>query len=594
MAVMLTMTKIRKILYSSPFLGMSIFLFSAYFRVTNLDLIEFKRDEALNIFLAAQPLFGKGFMPGGTVSSLGFLNPPLFNYFLFPLIAISADPRFISACIAVINALSIIAFFFLIKKYYSLATAFITCLLFSFAPWAILYSRKIWMQDLLIPFVILLLYSIHKLIIDKKEKYLFLYVFSAMMLIQLHPVSIVFLSIITAFMVAKRVKINLKYVLWGLLIGAIPLIPYIIFEIQNKCPDCYALISSRNRLNSQYSLETFLRPLQIVGIGNFHFILGPDTLTLGQMFPLVYKARQLLYLEYLLLPLGAVIFILKEKKLSFLAYSVIATAVAYFFLKIESFMHYYIILLPLLFLLLANSFTYLMNKHYVLKFISICLLLLLVLESIAFNISFFNFLKIQGRTKGDYGAVFILSKNNSDRRLTKYKNTREFEEIFLTNYIPISYMYGYLPLGKMLYSDLSLMQIPQLEKELSSIPEDNRPQLKLLYLNTQTPETPQTITALRRKSEDIPEYIPIYREILNHYMGVHLKKQYSGTRHSFFYPEHWSFHEDPDGTIKLGSEQYEVSIKNLGLNNMDISCAEIKTKCDSGTIAEIKNSILPL
>ena len=67
-------------------LTLLLFLFivaaSAIFRITNLNLIEFKDDEAINLFLAARPLFGHPFPPGGTVSSIGLLNPPFFNYLL--------------------------------------------------------------------------------------------------------------------------------------------------------------------------------------------------------------------------------------------------------------------------------------------------------------------------------------------------------------------------------------------------------------------------------------------------------------------------------------------------------------------------------
>ena len=108
------------------------------FRVTNLDLIEFKTDEAVNLLLTAQPIFGHDFVSGGTVSSLGFQNPPIFNYILFPIALTSLDPQIVSLAIALINVAAILGFYFLVKRYYSLATAVIASLLISFSPWAIL------------------------------------------------------------------------------------------------------------------------------------------------------------------------------------------------------------------------------------------------------------------------------------------------------------------------------------------------------------------------------------------------------------------------------------------------------------------------
>lgn len=590
---MLTLKRIGNFFSSTPFLLFLIILSASYFRLANLNLIEFKSDEALNILLAAQPIFGHPFLSGGSVSSLGILNPPIFNYILFPIILISTDPRFISLFIALANVAAIIGFFLLIKKYYSLTTALIASLLISFSPWAILYSRKIWMQDLLMPFSILMLYSVHKLIIDKKEKYFALYAFSSLILIQLHPVTLIFVLITTAF-ILKKTKINLKYILLGAFLGIIPFIPYIIFEIQNKCPDCYSLISSRGRLNTGYSLQALLRPFQIVGIGDFRFILGDDTLTFAQKFPLFYKARTILYVEYPLLPLGFIFFMWKNRKFSFLGYATIFTTLAYFFLKLEPFMHYYIILLPLLFLFLASAFDYFIkNKNTLLKLVALFVLVLILMSSILFNSAFFALVKSLGSIKGDYGSTYIIYQNNQ-KFFDKYKKSPDYTEKVLSSYIPLSYMYGYQPLGKMLYGNVSTNEIPILEKNIQKDPLDKISQFKILAFYTKTPEDPQAISILRAKSLQTTQYIPIYKEVLNHYMGLRFKKEYLSSRFSFFYPEHWTTKEESDGTIILAGDGYEMSIKDLGLNNMEITCAAIKNICNKGTISEIKSSIEPL
>ncbi len=567
---------------------------SLLFRITNLDLIEFKSDEALNILLAAQPIFGHSFISGGTVSSLGVLNPPIFNYILFPLVLLSFDPRFITLFIALINVTAIIGFYFLIKRYYSLTTAVVASLLISFSPWAILYSRKIWMQDLLMPFTVLMLLAVHKLIIEKKERYWILYAASSLILIQLHQISAVFILITTVFML-KKVRLSLNYLILGVIIGLIPFIPYIIFEIQNKCPDCFALLSSRDRLNTGYSLQTFMRPLQIVGTGDFRFILGDDTLTFAQKFPLIYKARELLYLEYLLLPLGFFIFVIKNRNLSFLGYASLLTIVSYFFLKIESFMHYYIILLPLLFLFLATAFSYFLErKNSILRLGAGVLLLFILLVSIAFNKAFFDLLKMTGGTKGDYGTTYISSRKETEERLSKYKDNPDFQERLLLSYIPLGHMYGYMPLSKMLYGNVAETDVPALEKILAKDPQDKQAQFKLLAFYTKTPETAQTVYILRDKSLKMSEYKPIYEEVLRNYMGRHFKKQYSSSSYSFFYPEHWPLAENDDGSIVLEGDGYNLTIKNLGLNNMEITCIKLTDKCDNGNISEIRNSIRPL
>ncbi len=571
-----------------------VLLSALSFRITQLDLIEFKADEAINLLLAARPLFGHEFVSGGTVSSLGVLNPPIFNYILFPIALISLDPQIASLTIALINVAAILGFYFLVKRYYSLTTATIASLLISFSPWSILYSRKIWMQDLLMPFTVLLLLSIHKLIIEKNEKYWILYTASSLILIQLHPISIVFISITSIFMFS-RTKKSLKYIVYGILIGILPFIPYVIYQIQNGCPDCSSFLESRNRLNPNFSIQMLMRPFQILGVGDFRFILGDDTLTFAHKFPLIYKAREILYLEYLLLPLGFALFVIKSKKFSFLGYATLLTIASYFFLKIEPFMHYYIILLPLLFLFLATAFSFFIkSKNLVLRWGSLLLFLLIILISVAFNKAFFDLLRENGGTKGDYGSVYIASKKEKDAMLSKYRAGSDFQKRMLMTYIPLEYMYGYLPLGKMLYGNISVNDIPIIEKELLENPQDKQTQFKLLSFYTQNPETIQTIYLLREKRKQIPQYHPIYEQVLRNYMGKYFKKEYSSLNFNFFYPEHWMLSESNDGTIILEGDGYDLYIKNLGQNYMNIDCKSVHRICNNGTISEIKASIRPL
>ncbi|MEX2012938.1 MAG: glycosyltransferase family 39 protein [Candidatus Levyibacteriota bacterium] len=572
-----------------------VVLFSAlFFRVTHLDLIEFKTDEAVNLLLAAWPLLGHGFVSGGTVSSLGILNPPIFNYILFPAVLISYDPRLVSLFVSLINVVAILGFFLLLKKYYGLTVAIVASLLLSFSPWAILYSRKIWMQDLLMPFSILFLFSIHKIIMEKSEKYWILYAASSLVLVQLHPVSAVFILITSVFML-KKTRLNLKYAIYGILIGILPLIPYAAYEIQNGCPNCSAFLQSRNKLSPEFSIQTFMRPFQILGVGDFRFILGDDTLTFAEKFPFAYKAREVLYSEYLMLPFGILIYIIKNKQLSFLGTAVILTTILYFFLKIETFMHYYIILMPLLFLFLASAFSYfLRSKNFFVKMGALLLLTAILASSVSFNRAFFELLRINGGTSGDYGAAYISSDKEARVRLDRYKNEPNFQERLLTSYIPLSYMYGYMPLSKTLYGDVLSHDIPTLENDLREDPQDKKTQFKLLSFYTKTPETTRTIYILREKNKHIPEYLPIYTEVLQRYMSQNLKKFYSSSRFTFFYPEHWILTEEADGTIELKGDGYNIYIKNLGQNDMTVSCVDIENKCNENVISELKNSTYPL
>ena len=573
-----------------------IFLIASIFRVTNLDLIEFKTDEAVNLLLASRPLFGHPFPPGGTVSSLGVLNPPLFNYILFPITAISLDPKFITFFIGFINSLAIAFLFLVIRKYYGLSIALITSVLMAFSPWAILYSRKIWMQDLLIPFFVVLFFSIHKLVVEKKQIFWLPYASCSFFLIQLHPISFLFIALITLFLFLQKIKINFKYIAFGLLIGLLPLIPYIAYEFANNCPDCQSLIYARNKLSFRYSPELFFRPLQILSQGNFRFILGNDTLTFAQNFPFVDALRRVFYFEYLLIPIGIFIFIKKFKNLKFLAYSTIALPFIYFSLKLEPFMHYYIIIMPLLFLFLAVAFDYfIFHKNLFLRLGSFFVLSLIIITSILFNISFFNLLKQQGGLKGDYGSAFFSTQKEIEEKLASYKKRQDYYEIYLASFISLDYMYGYQPLGRMIYQNqTSKERLFFLEKKLIEDPNDPRIKHELLAFYTKSKLTLETIDLLREKRLKIPQYEPLYKQVFQDYLAQNFKKEYVSSElgFRFFYPEHWKV-EKKGSEITINGDEYKIYIRNLGKAGVDVNCVDGKNKCRKETIEEIIKSIRP-
>lgn len=582
-----------------------IFCLSASFRVTNLNLIEFKTDEAVNLLLAMRPQLGHGLTPGGTVSSIGILNPPLFNYLLTPIVSINWEPRFVTFVIAMINSAAVAFFFLIIRRYYNLNIALISSILFALSPWAILYSRKIWMQDLLIPFFLLVFYSIHKLLIDKKKIYWLPYVAGSLALIQLHQITIIFIVILTLFLI-KKTKFNLKFSILGFAIGILPLIPYLLFQYLNSCPDCQAFLEAKNRLSPNFSLEIFLKPLQITNQGGLRFVMGEDTLTFAKMHPLADSLRKVFYLEYLLLPLGIILFIRKFKNLNFLGLSVITLTLLYFILKIEPFTHYYIVILPLLFLFLGVAINSLPYK------LKLLVLFLLIFVSLIFNYSFFDLLSKRGGLNGDYGQVYYLSKEEKDKRVADLEDI-SYKEAFLESFIPLNYTFGFEPLGRILYSDVANNQIPFLEEKLKKEPENQKVKHQLMAYHTKQEPTIETLDFLYKKSQDLPSYEPIYKEVHRYFTSSNFKKEFVYTSGGirFFYPEHWKVNEFEDEIIifeenfgltiykeKTNQKVFETNLINIG----SLKVGYIEKKISEGkqreerikTLDDIVKSIRPL
>lgn len=528
-----------------------ILLFSLAFRVANLDLIEFKTDEAVNLLLSAWPVLHHTIPPGGTVSSIGILNPPLFNYILTPLTFITLDPKVFSFLIALLNSISIAFFYLIVRKYYGQITAFTSSILFAFSPWAILYSRKIWTQDLLVPFFILLFFSLHKIFTENRQIYWIFIVLSSLFLIQLHQISILFIALLFVFLFLQKVKFNLKYIVIGTILGTIPLLPYFGYEIKNGYPDIKALVLSEQKLSSKRSPILFLRPLQITNQGNLSFILGTDLENYLKKFSFIDMIRRIFYFEYILIIAGAILFFKKYPTFRTLFYSSALLPVIYFLIKVDPFMHYYIIILPLLFLFLGVSFDYLLSRGKFLKSLSLALFLSLSASSLFLNFTFFEFLREQGFLRGDYGDTLKISQTH-----IKHK---DYDELFLFQFIPLTYSFGYNPFAKIVY-DTKSNQISYLEKKLKDS-KDPKTEHELLAFYTKELPSLSSLDTLRKKSRENPIYNNIYKETLNDYLARNYKKEYSSDKFDlrFFYPQHWKISEDKD--IKVEGDSLILFIR---------------------------------
>lgn len=543
-----------------------LILFAAsFFRLTNLNLIEFKTDEAANLLLSSRQLFNHPTPPGGTGSSVGILNPPLFNYIILPLTFLTLDPQRIVFFIALANILSIMFFFFLIKKYYNIVTAFISSTFIALSPWAILFSRKIWMQDLLIPFFVPFFLSLHKLIVDKKEIYWIPYVSFSLFLIQLHQASIFFLAPLSIFLFFKKTKINYKYILVGIIIGIVPLIPYLMYELSNGCPDCTSILTSSQKLKSSPSLEIFQKPFQILSQGDFDFVFGTESFKLfSKEYKIAFELRKVLYLFYFIIPFSALMFIKLYKKFDFLIYSLITTCIIYYILKIEPRMHYFILFIPILALFIGAAFDYVTTTGKMLKKISILFIATIFSVLIFCNFTFFDFVRKHGGTGGDYGAIYAQTKKDTDKKFQVFKNRSDYEEISLSSHIPLTYMFGFMPLSNMLYpKPISQKEIEKLEQALIERDADPRINQKLIAFYTKKEPDISVIKLLKNKIKSIPEYKSVYDEIFSYYISRNFLKNYRSERNDFefFYPEHWKIEENEN--IYLYGDGYKIKFSKL-------------------------------
>ena len=131
---------------------------AGWLRLRDLDLVEFKSDEATAVDLARRVLDGE-LLTVGLISSTGAYNPPLFVYLSAIPLAVRDDPLAATAFVGVLSVAAVILTYFVLRPRFGALVALGTTALFATAPWAVLYGRKLWGQSLLPIAAVLLLWS---------------------------------------------------------------------------------------------------------------------------------------------------------------------------------------------------------------------------------------------------------------------------------------------------------------------------------------------------------------------------------------------------------------------------------------------------
>ena len=127
------------------------------------DVVEYFHDDAMLATLALELADGLRLPLTGILSSTGIPNSPVSVYLLAIPFSLSSDPAFVIHTVMLWNVIGATLLWLVARRYGGSRIALIAGLLYAVNPWAILFSRKIWAQELHTPIILfgllLLLYG---------------------------------------------------------------------------------------------------------------------------------------------------------------------------------------------------------------------------------------------------------------------------------------------------------------------------------------------------------------------------------------------------------------------------------------------------
>jgi len=414
-------------------------LSAAIFRVFFLNLSEFKIDEARIFDQIISFYENPALVQRGIPSSLGTYNFPLFSYFMIVLGFFSKNPLTLNFLIALINASLVPVFFITSRRFFSRNVAIIASLFIAFSPWAILFSRKIWAQDLIFLLLVPLFYSLNSFFIRRKTEDIFWVFLLLTLLAQLHGSGIFLaLSVIITILILRR-KVSYYRISLGIITGLISAIPFLIFQLTSNpiCPDCIALLNYQSSLKF-FDASAFIRPFQALNMLGFGFVLGFDYLEFVKFFP-IQILRYFFAISMLIFVAGVLRIIKGEREHLYLLLLVLIIPFLYFLTRTKAYMHYYIILLPFIAIIYASGveFLYKFSKNYFFKAFIISVLLFFLGTNILFEITFNQFLLHKKLIEGDYGAIFSQTEEWVRNETEQYSRRNDYSKIRSIGYVSL-------------------------------------------------------------------------------------------------------------------------------------------------------------
>ena len=429
-------TRLWEISRKHPLDSIITILFAAAFilRFLWLDLMEFKGDEFTALILAYKQAHTAILLKVGLMSSVGLENPPFFIYLMAIPAIFSHSPLFLTYWIVFLNAIGIIFLFIFLRSTFSFRAALWTSALFTSAPWTFIYSRKIWAQNVLFPFLILIFCLITSLLQRYESWKVWALFFLVGILTQLHMSAWFLPCIIPLFFLIMRVRIRWKDICIGLLLFFVLYLPYILYHIETHFQNITQIFTTAHTEN----LSLLAHPLWsfVVTSGEKMDYLIGDRMSFLTSLPGITAAHGFFSLYIIIAFTGLLFFLgtllfrtrcflhaislsLAEKMLVFFLLNFLIVHVFYQILHLHAFPHYHIIFYPIITLFFVLFLQRMPRIFHLPDWFPSILVLLIITANIHFTLAFLSVIKQHPQGNGDYGVPYRFTRTQWEEKIQK-------------------------------------------------------------------------------------------------------------------------------------------------------------------------------
>jgi Dolichyl-phosphate-mannose-protein mannosyltransferase len=245
---------------------------ASWLRLRDLDIVEFKLDEATAIDMGRRVLDGE-FPTVGLGSSVRAYNPPLFVYLTAVPLALWDDPRAATAFVGVLAVAAVILTYFVLRPRFGALVALGAAALFAAAPWAVLYSRKLWGQSMLPVVAAALLWSMFAVLERTRSRVVGLIPILFCLAFQLNFSALSLVIPVVVLLLYRAREVHWPAFALGVGIAVLLLSPWLYHQLTNGFEDVSELVSGApDRGEKPGPFDVGRESVRQVGIGDWSYV----------------------------------------------------------------------------------------------------------------------------------------------------------------------------------------------------------------------------------------------------------------------------------------------------------------------------------
>ncbi len=249
-----------------------ILLVAAVVRMGWPGLTEFKADEG-RLLTAALTMSDGHFAWRGISSSVGFPNAPMSVWLYSIPLFIRQHPYAATLFTGLLSVVAVGLTYWLARRYWGARAAVAAALLLAASPWAILFSRKIWAQNLLPAFVVGWAIGAALAYVDGRRPYLILHFVCLAVAAQIHPAALGLVPATLIYLIVFRRRVDWRYLIVGGLLAALTAAPFL-WYLWGRWRAEGGLPFSTGQSSAQLSPDSLRATLEIVSGQGYRGLAG--------------------------------------------------------------------------------------------------------------------------------------------------------------------------------------------------------------------------------------------------------------------------------------------------------------------------------